>query len=164
VRRTLVRPTPTRVAGLVAQAVSSSYVPFLVSPLAPPVLRAVVARDRWRTLMGAAQGRAPVAGTHADTLSRDAVSGLRYYRANLGRGRSHDLRTRVPVLQLELTRDVAVRHAALAASDPWVDDLQRHPLPYGPWVALSHPEVVAEEVARFVRTRPRPAVGQRDLS
>ena len=59
VHRRLRRPTPRGTAELLAQAVSSAYVPFLVSPLAPPVLR--------------------VFGT------RDMVSGLRYYRANLRR-------------------------------------------------------------------------------
>ena len=60
VRRTLGRPTPRGVLDLVGQAVSSSYVPFLASPLAPPVLGALG--------------------------QRNMVSGLRYYRANLGAG------------------------------------------------------------------------------
>jgi pimeloyl-ACP methyl ester carboxylesterase len=153
VRRTLARPGPAGVAALVAQAVSSSYVPFLVSPLAPPVLDAIADRQRWRSLIGLAAGRPPVPGTHADTLARDMVSGLRYYRATLARPRSHELRTEVPVLQLELPRDLAVRHAALVASDRWTTTLDRHRLPYGHWVALTHPEVVAAEVAGFVRSQ-----------
>ena len=85
--------------------------------------------------------------------SRDMVSGLRYYRANLLRAgrRPTSLRTRVPVLQLVLTRDVAVRAAPLAASERWTERLERVELPHGHWVALTHPEVVAEETARFVR-------------
>jgi pimeloyl-ACP methyl ester carboxylesterase len=58
----------------------------------------------------------------------------------------------VPVLQLVLTRDLAVRPASLVESERWADDLQRRELPYGHWVALTHPEVVAREVARFVRS------------
>jgi pimeloyl-ACP methyl ester carboxylesterase len=132
VRRTVVRPSPRGVAALLAQAVSSSYVPFLVSPLAPPLL---------------------------GMLDRDAASGLRYYRGNLRRRapRSAPPRTSVPVLQLALTRDVAIRHASLAASDPWADRLERRELPHGHWVARTHPDVVAAEVADFVRRHDRRA-------
>jgi len=156
VRRTLARPDPRALVGLAAQAVSSSYVPFLVSPLAPPVLGTLAGRERWRLLLRAAEGGRPPPGAHASSLRRDMVSGLRYYRANLGRGsRAEEQRTRVPVLQLALTRDVAVRPAALAASDPWVESLERRALPCGHWAALTHPDVVADEVARFVRTLTR---------
>lgn len=126
VRRTLARPSTRDVLGLVAQAASSSYVPFLVSPLAPVVLGAL--------------GR------------RNMVSGLRYYRANLAIGARQpaEQRTRVPVLQLVPTRDVAVRAATAEASDPFVGALERRHLPHGHWVARAHPEVVAEEVTTFV--------------
>ncbi|HEY0642642.1 MAG TPA: alpha/beta fold hydrolase [Nocardioides sp.] len=131
VRRTLSRPDPRGLLDVAGQAVSSSYVPFLVSPLAPPVLGTLAAP--------------------APTLRRNMVSGLRYYRANLAhRFRPSEQRTRVPVLQLALTRDLAVRPAALAASDPWVESLERRRLPYGHWAPLTHPEVVAEEIRRFV--------------
>lgn len=126
VRRTLVRPSAPGVAALLAQAVSSSYVPFLVSPLAPPLLGLV---------------------------DRNAASGLRYYRGNLfhRRPRPEQHSTAVPVLQLALTRDVAIREGALAASDPWAETLERRHLPHGHWVARTHPDVVADEVSRFVR-------------
>jgi pimeloyl-ACP methyl ester carboxylesterase len=129
VRRTLTRPTPRGLLDLVGQAVSSSYVPFLVSPLAPVVLGALG--------------------------QRTMVSGLRYYRANLGAGRrpAREQRTRVPVLQLVPTRDVALRPATAVASDPWAEMIERRRLPHGHWVARTHPEVVAAEVARFVRER-----------
>ena len=130
VRSTLARPGPRGVLGVVGQAVSSSYVPFLVSPLAPVVLGAL--------------GR------------RTMVSGLRYYRANLAWGaRRREQRTSVPVLQLALTRDVAIRPASLAASDPWVETLERRRLPHGHWVVRTHPDVVADEVRRFVTARAR---------
>lgn len=129
VRATLTRPSPRNVLALAGQAVSSSYVPFLVSPLAPVVLGALG--------------------------QRTMVSGLRYYRANVSWGarRPPEQRTAVPVLQLALTRDVAIRPESLAASDPWVETLERRPLPHGHWVVRSRPEVVAAEVARWVRER-----------
>ncbi len=128
VRGTLARPSPRGVLALVGQAVSSSYVPFLVSPLAPVVLGALG--------------------------QRTMVSGLRYYRANLSWGvRRPEQRTTVPVLQLALTRDLAIRPESLTASDPWVETLERRHLPHGHWVPRTHPEVVADEVDRFVRQR-----------
>jgi pimeloyl-ACP methyl ester carboxylesterase len=154
VRRTLRRPTPRGVAEVVAQAVSSSYVPFFVSPIAPPVLGLVAGRERWRHLLRAVEGRPPATDGVADSVRRDMVSGLRYYRANAWRagGRLRERVTTVPVLQLVLTRDAAVRPGSLVESERWVDDLQRREIPYGHWVALTHPEVVAREVARFVRS------------
>ena len=127
VRRTVARPTPAGLLQLAGQAVSSTYVPFLVSPVAPLVLGALG--------------------------QRTMVSGLRYYRANLALGSrsTSEQRTEVPVLQLVPTRDVAVRPVLAAASDPFVPHLERRHLPYGHWVASTHPEVVAAEVARFVR-------------
>ena len=130
VRGTLARPSPRGVLALVGQAVSSSYVPFLVSPLAPVVLGALG--------------------------QRTMVSGLRYYRANLAWGvRRPEQRTTVPVLQLALTRDVAIRPESLAASDPWVETLERRSMPHGHWVVRTHPQVVADEVRRFVTARAR---------
>lgn len=130
VRRTLARPTPRGLLDLAGQAASSSYVPFLVSPLAPLVLGA----------MG----------------QRTMVSGLRYYRANLGAGLAvDDQRTEVTVLQLVPTRDVALRPVTATASDPWCGSIERRTVPHGHWVARTHPEVVAAEVARFVADRQR---------
>lgn len=125
VRRTLLRPSPAGVAGLLGQAVSSSYVPFLASPLAPPVVRLAAGPD--------------------------AVSGLRYYRGNrVAPHRLRERRTSVPVLQLALTRDPAIREAALAASDPWCDDLRRVPLAAGHWAPTTHAGEVADAVRAHV--------------
>ena len=124
-RRTLVRPTPGGIAHLVGQGISSSYVPFLVSPLAPPLLRVVGGRE--------------------------LVSGLRYYRGNVTmRRRPRERRTSVPVLQLALTRDPAIRESALEASDPWCDDLRRKHLRLGHWAPRTDPAAVAEAVLDHV--------------
>ena len=151
-RRALVRPNPRGIAALAGQCVSSAYVPFFVSPLAPPTLRAVGDRERWRQLLGMVEGRPPAPDGHAPTVAEDMVSGLRYYRANMLRALRPPRRrtTKVPVLQLALTHDLAVRRGALVASDCWTEHLERRDLPHGHWVALTHPEVVVEEVARFV--------------
>lgn len=152
VRRNLSRPTPRRLLQTMAQGVSSSYVPFFVSPLAGPVLRTVATRDRWRRVVASSEGGQPQPDAHASTLVQDMVNGLSYYRANtfnLG-SRPRERRTRVPVLQLVLTRDVAIRPDSLRESERWTERLERVELPYGHWAALTHPEVVARETASFI--------------
>ncbi|QIK74612.1 alpha/beta fold hydrolase [Nocardioides piscis] len=130
-RRSVLRPTPRSITHVVAQGISSAYVPFFVSPLAPPVMAALGGRR-----------------------SRDMVSGLRYYRANvLGGHRPRQRRTRVPVLQLVLTRDPAIRPASLTESERWTEQLERTELPVGHWAPSTHPREVAEETARFVRSQ-----------
>ena len=145
---------PSDLGGLaraLEQAAASSYTAFFVSPLAPPALRLLVTLERWQQLLRLAEGIEPSAEHHAPTLVHDMVSGLRRYRANLRRpGRRPDPRpTSVPVLQLVPTRDVAVREAALRASEPWAERLERQEVPYGHWVALSRPQVVADAVRSF---------------
>ncbi len=141
----------TGVPRLVEQAVASSYTAFFVSPFAPPVMRLLATRPRWQRLLHRAEGIEPSDEHHAATLVHDMVSGLRRYRANLWSSsrRPRPRRTSVPVLQLVLTRDVAIRDAAVRCSEQWVDRLERVEVPYGHWVALSHPEVVADAVRGF---------------
>ena len=90
VRRTLARPSPAGVAGLLAQAASSSYVPFLVSPLAPPLLGIL------------APGRG---------------SGLRYYRGNL-RGARAAPATSPPPSPSSSSRSPATSPSARPPSPP----------------------------------------------
>lgn len=151
-RRTLRHPTPRGVFEVGAQGLASSYVPFLVSPLSGPVLRRAATRGRWRQVVRAIEGSGEIRpDAHGPTLVHDMVSGVRYYRANIGPGeRPRERRTRVPVLQLVLTRDGAVRPACLRESERWTEHLERVELPFGHWAALTHPEEVARETARFI--------------
>ena len=76
------------------------------------------------------------------------------------RRRPRERRTTVPVLQLALTRDPAIREASLVASDPWCDDLRRHHLPLGHWAPRTHPDLVAEAVLDHVTdVEARPTAG-----
>jgi pimeloyl-ACP methyl ester carboxylesterase len=130
------------------QAAASSYTAFFVSP---PVLRLLATRERWEQLLHRAEGIEPSPEHHGPTLVHDMVSGLRRYRANLyRRGRRPEPRpTAVPVLQLVPTRDVAVREAAVRSAEAWAERRERIDVPHGHWVALSHPEVVADAVRAF---------------
>jgi pimeloyl-ACP methyl ester carboxylesterase len=149
-RRTIGAPKGT--FDVLRQALSSSYVAFFVSPLAPPAFRKVASKERWDQFLLKAEGLRPDPAHHAATLEQDMVSGLRYYRANVlrGLGGPRERRTKIPVLQLVATKDPAIRPANLDESARWAENLERREVPYGHWVPLSRPEVVAEETARFI--------------
>jgi pimeloyl-ACP methyl ester carboxylesterase len=154
VRHNLAKPSLDGLLSVAGQALSSSYVAFFVSPLAPPVFRTFATRERWEQFLEKAEGIAPDPADHGPTLEADMVSGLRYYRANVlnGLGGPRERRTAVPVLQLVPTKDPAIRGASYAETPQWAERVERRDVPYGHWVPLSHPEVVAEETARFIRS------------
>lgn len=138
------------------QALSSWYIWYFISPLAPRVF-ARGSRRQWERLLRRVEGLEPQPWHHADTLIGDMVSGLRIYRANvLRRLRDpRERRTTVPVLQLIPTRDVAIRPASYAETRRWAGHVEQVRLPHGHWVPLSHPDVVAAQVRRFVTERER---------
>ena len=154
IRHNLAQPNPTGLLAVAAQALSSSYVAFFVSPAAPPVFRKFATRERWEQFLKRAEGIEPDPANHAETLPADMVSGLRYYRANVlrGMGGPRERRTAVPVLQLVPTKDPAIRGASYDETPRWAEHVERKDVPHGHWVPLSHPEVVAEETARFIRS------------
>ncbi|WP_148574047.1 alpha/beta fold hydrolase [Nocardioides caldifontis] len=152
VRRSVAPPTPGGLLRVLRQGVASAYVPLFASPLGPPALRRVVSsRERWAGLLERIERVRPEERHHAPTLPDDAVNGLAYYRANIHlRSRPRERRTTVPVLLLVQTRDPAIRPDNLEESGRWVEHLERRELPYGHWVALSRPDLVAREVTAFV--------------
>jgi pimeloyl-ACP methyl ester carboxylesterase len=153
VRRSLRRPTPRSVGGLVAQLASSWYMALFVTPLARAFFGRLGTPRRWSRFLRRVEGLEPQPWHHAPTLQRDMVSGLRIYRANvlpgLTRSRGPQVTT-VPVLQVAPLRDIAIRGASLRESELWTERLERVEIPYGHWVALGQPEVVAGLVSRFV--------------
>jgi pimeloyl-ACP methyl ester carboxylesterase len=155
VRHNLSNPTPSGLLAVARQALSSSYVAFFVSPAAPPLFRRFATRERWERLLERQEGLTPDPANHAATLERDMVSGLRYYRANVLRGlggRPRERRTAVPVLQLVPTEDPAIRGDSYEDTPRWAERVERRELPHGHWVPLTHPDVVAEATAAFIRS------------
>lgn len=155
VRRNLRHPSVRGLRDVLAQAASSYYIAIFVSPVAPAVFRRFATPRRWEQLLRRTEGFRPSPEDHAPSLTDDMVSGLRYYRANVGGGlgrRPRERRTTVPVLQLVPIRDVAIRKASLEESDRFTDRIERRELPYGHWVVLSNPDVVAAETARFIES------------
>lgn len=154
VRHNVSSPSVHGLLAVGAQALSSSYVAFFVSPAAPPVLRRFATRERWERFLERSEGIAPAPENQADSLVDDMVSGLRYYRANVARGLGgpRERRTAVPVLQLVPTYDPAIRAASYDETPKWADRVERRDLPCGHWAPLSDPALVAEETARFIRS------------
>lgn len=154
VRHNIAQPSVDGLLSVAGQALSSSYIAFFVSPLAPPVFRRFATRERWEQFLHRAEGIDPDPADHGPTLEDDMVSGLRYYRANVvnGLGGPRERRTAVPVLQIVPTKDPAIRGASYAETPAWAEHVERRDVPYGHWVPLSHPEVVAEETVGFIRS------------
>ena len=153
-RDSVAHPSPRRLAAVAAQGLSSSYIGFFVSPAAPPLFRRFFDRQRWTAFLRRAEGIDPEPDLLADTLADDMVNGLRYYRANVHRGLGgpRERRTAVPVLLLVPTKDKAIRDASYDETAHWVDRLQRVDVPYGHWLPMAAPEVVAAETAGFIRS------------
>lgn len=147
--------SPRRWPAMVAQLMSSLYIWWFISPLGPMVMRRW-SMQRWERMLSRVEGIEPRPWHHGDTLADDMVQGLALYRANVLRRlrRPRERRTSVPVLQLVPTRDVAIRGASLRESERWAERTQRIEVPYGHWLPLSRPEVVAAEVTRFVSSLP----------
>src|SRR5205085_11716348 len=120
----------------------------------PPVFRRFAARERWAALLRRAEGVQADSEVLAESLPHDMVSGLRYYRANVHRRLGGPLvrRTSVPVLLLVPTKDKAVRDASYEETARWVDRLERVDIPYGHWVPMAAPEVVAREASAFIHS------------
>ena len=148
---------PKQIGSVLKQAAASSYMAVFVSPVGPWAIGRFD-RDRWERFLQRTEHIEPAPEHHGETLADDMVSGLRIYKANvfnrLGRSGGQK-RTSVPVLQLIATKDRAITRPLLDASKPYVDHLEQVELPYGHWLPLRRPDLVAAEVARFIEeTRP----------
>jgi pimeloyl-ACP methyl ester carboxylesterase len=159
VRRSLAAPTPASVLRVLRQGLASSYVPVFASPLGPVLLpRLLGSRERWSRFLERTERIRPAERHHAPTLAGDMVNGLAYYRANIGRrlGSARRRTTSVPVLLLVPTRDAAVKPVSYEEVPRWAENLERRELPYGHWVALARPDLVAREITAYVeRVTPR---------
>jgi pimeloyl-ACP methyl ester carboxylesterase len=159
-RRSLAPPTPGGVLRVLRQGFASSYIPLFASPLGPAVLRRLFGtRERWARLLERTERIRPAERHHAPTLPGDVINGLAYYRANIGLrpATPRERRTAVPVLLLVQTRDPAIRPDNLEETRRWVERLERRDLPYGHWVALARPDLVAREVTAFIERVTQPA-------
>lgn len=156
-RKALRRPTLHRLNGMVRQALSSSYIVWLFVPGVPRLLFSYLGRERvWtrvlQTISGVPRGRAYL----ADTLASDMLSGVRIYRANIGRlFHPRVQHTSVPVQLIVALHDVAIQPIPLEDAAVWSDELVVRELPAGHWAPFTHPREIAELVRAFVSAHPR---------
>ncbi len=148
-RHRLSRPHRAGAPQAAYRARNSWYIyAFHVPLLAPLVWRLGLAR-RWPSVLARLEG---IEADPAPTLARDAIAGIRLYRANmiprLVRPRRRP--ARIPVQLITLARDRYVSPAFAADLDRWVADLRRDSVDAGHWEALSrHDERVAMLIRRF---------------
>jgi pimeloyl-ACP methyl ester carboxylesterase len=165
-RLRLRRPTPASLALPLAQLASSSYTLFFQLPVLPAVALRALTRERWQRLLSRVEHMPATRIRLAETFRRDAVSGLRLYRANIAprMWRPRPRRTDVPVLLLVNRADRAIRPGVFDEEHRWVTNLWRRDLPAGHWVAFSHPEVVAAAVRAFADVVAGRPTAERELA
>ncbi|MEP9392958.1 SDR family oxidoreductase [Gordonia sp. VNQ95] len=152
-RHNITHPTPRNIRNSIAQAISSTYIGLFHLPVAPRLFLGVLGNPRaWREFLHLMDGTPRDAVHTGPTLRRDMNSGVRYYRANIGRRLFFPApRTvSVPVLELLNTRDFAIRPPTFATTHKYVAKLWRRPSTTGHWLPSTHPEYVADNVREFI--------------
>ena len=141
-----------RLRGLLRQALHSWYVYAFQLPVLP-VLTSRVAAVRVGRRLAAREG---LPRDHwGPGLAADAEHGLELYRANLVRrmGRPTAFHTDVPVLVVHPSRDRFLTPVLLEGLDARCSDLRVETVDAGHWVAVTHPDLVADLVRRHVEGR-----------
>ncbi|OZG30424.1 short chain dehydrogenase [Williamsia sp. 1138] len=154
-REQLRRPTPKALAQALSQALSSAYTAVFQLPIVPKVLFAAGMRPAvWRKFLATLEGTDPNNLEFAPTFRADAVSGLRYYRANIRErlGSPNPRSTRVPVFEIVNTRDIALRKAIFANTHEYTDSLWRIDTPTGHWLPYTNPGYLADIATQFIES------------
>ena len=149
------RPTPKSLGQALSQAASSAYTVIFQLPVVPNVLFGIgLHAPVWHRFLTGIEGTDPANMTLAPTFRADAVSGLRYYRANIReRITNPDPRsTKVPVFEVVNTRDVALRSAIFTNTHKFTDRLWRKDTPTGHWLPYTNPGYLADIATQFIES------------
>jgi pimeloyl-ACP methyl ester carboxylesterase len=151
-RARLRRPTPRRIAPVLAQAAKSSYVLFLHVPVASTAIWRLGFARLFRRWIERAEGVPAGHGYPAATLAQDAINGIHLYRTNIFRRlrRPQERRTTLPVQLIVATRDHYVTPRLAGDVEQWVPDLVRRDVDAGHWAPRTHPEQIAELIAAHI--------------
>lgn len=151
-QRTLRRPTPRRLAGLLGQILSSSYIVTLFIPRFPDlVLTALGTPSRWRRALRLLSGIRAHDVHLADSIGADLRRGVAIYRANISRLiRPRRDRTAVPVLMIHGRYDIAIRRIPLDGLADRAPKLRWRHISAGHWSPFSHPDQIAYLTAEFI--------------
>jgi NAD(P)-dependent dehydrogenase (short-subunit alcohol dehydrogenase family)/pimeloyl-ACP methyl ester carboxylesterase len=144
------------------QLIKSSYIGFFQAPVLPELSTRAVGRRGWERILRG-QGVRPRPGHPADTLERDAVTGLNLYRANFTVGRSGRAgalgrgdtggpppRVTVPVQVVVASRDRYLAPELARAHAEWADQAWVRQAPAGHWINLTHPDLLSRWITEFV--------------
>lgn len=135
------------------QLMSSAYTGFFITPVLPRMFFEVVGRPGvWRKFLRVLEGT-PADQIHlAPTFQKDAISGLRIYRANIVAHllNPRERHTEVPVQLLVNRKDVALRPAIYDDAEQWCTQLTRIDLKSGHWLPFSDPALIAQHTAAFI--------------
>jgi pimeloyl-ACP methyl ester carboxylesterase len=155
-RKALRHPTPRNVAGLVGQLLCSSYILGLFVPGVPARLFKYLGQHAvWMRMLRVLSGVPHHNAYLANTLPRDMLSGMRIYRANIGKlAHPRDRRTLVPVQMITSKYDVAVRRIPLDDAPLWAQELSFHEIRAGHWSPFTHPREIADLTIAFVDAHP----------
>lgn len=154
-RDRLRHPTPKSLAQALSQAMSSSYTVVFQLPVLPKLLFAAGMRPAvWKRFLTTLEKTDPNNLTLAPTFRADAVSGLRYYRANIRERLTtpDPRRTSVPVFEIVNTRDIALRKEIFANTHEYVERLWRNDTPTGHWLPYTNPGYLADIATRFIES------------
>lgn len=151
-RARLARPTPGRVGQLLRQLGSSWYIFAFQLPWVAPTLWETTLGERWPAYLKASEGIADDAPNPHQTA--DGRDGIRLYRANM---LPHLLSPRVryarcPVQLIVPRQDRYVGAQLFEDLREWVPALYRRDMDAGHWAPLSHPDELAESIAKFVQS------------
>ncbi|ETD31568.1 SDR family oxidoreductase [Williamsia sp. D3] len=154
-RERLRHPTPKSLGQALSQVLSSSYTAVFQLPVVPKALfGAAMHPATWQRLLTAVEGTDPANLTFAPTFRADAVSGLRYYRANIRPrlANPNPRSTTVPVFEVVNTRDIALRSAIFANTPRYTDKHWRRDTETGHWLPYTNPGYLAEIAGDFIET------------
>jgi pimeloyl-ACP methyl ester carboxylesterase len=146
------RPRPSALAQIAAQARRSWYVAAIQLPVLPDLFAARGMERVWPGVMRRLEGIEPRSGHPASSLARDARTGLALYRTNL-RARSltrHPVAAQVPVQLIVPTQDRYISTGLYADADRWATRIWRRDIRAGHWLQRSHPAPLARAIGELV--------------
>lgn len=140
--------------GWALEARRSWYIAPLLIPGGPELMwRGALGGERWRRQLERVEGVPVDARYPAPTLTQDAIHGANLYRRNIPRRLLRPRRERVahvPVQLVVATRDRYIPAAYYEPAERHAPALRRRTIDGPHWLPRTHPDLVAECVARFV--------------
>lgn len=149
-------PSPRRLRDYTVQQICLLYARvFRLPGISDALVAFALSPRRWTRFVAVTERVGTDQIVLGPTFRTDARAGLQYYRANLSRRRRPpNLRpTRVPVLELVNTRDVALRPPLFVNTHLHASECSRLDSPTGHWLPLAHPDYLARHALEFIHAR-----------